>query len=312
MSEHHDTETGEVFEPVGSYRRSSAIAELFTALAKAQGQFQMADRAGENEAFKRGGKASTYATLASALEATKEGRSANGLALVQIPSNGAGNNISVTTILGHSSGQWLESTFSVAPLKFDAQGAGSVVTYLRRYAAMAILGIAPEDDDGNAAVQQPNAQQGVTRTAAPRPTNAATHPVTSVGASPNPSSGIHVLGAVGPSSTGNGARPKWITDFLARKSYEIDPEKAGGWSAFEKAYCAVADAADDFDQLMKLDDDNVQQCVEFSRAVKPAVYNRFREHVKVNAKRLAPAPFVDQADAERVFDLGEARSGEIR
>jgi hypothetical protein len=278
MSEYHDSETGEVFEPVGSYRRSSAIAELFTALSKAQGQFQMADRAGENEAFKRGGKASTYATLAAALEATKEGRAANGLALVQIPSNGAGNNISVTTILGHSSGQWLESTFSVAPLKFDAQGAGSVVTYLRRYAAMAILGIAPEDDDGNAAVQQPT-NQGVTRTAAPRPTNAINtarlfNPATS-GASP------------GPSSTDNGAHLEWIPKFLARKSYEIDVQKAGGWSAFERIYCAIADAADDFDQLTKLDDDNKQQCAEFAKAVRPAVYDRFREHVKANALRLA-------------------------
>jgi hypothetical protein len=287
MSEYHDSETGEVFEPVGSYRRSSAIAELFTALSKAQGQFQMADRAGENEAFKRGGKVSTYATLAAALEATKEGRAANGLALVQIPSNGAGNNISVTTILGHSSGQWLESTFSVAPLKFDAQGAGSVVTYLRRYAAMAILGIAPEDDDGNAAVQQP-AGQGVTRAAAPRPTNAATHPVTS---------------AVAPAgSTGNGTHLEWIPKFLARKSYEIDVQKAGGWSAFERIYCAIADAADDFDQITKLDDDNKRQCAEFAKAVRPAVYDRFREQVKANAYRLAPEQFIEPADAPSILD----------
>jgi hypothetical protein len=293
MSEYHDSETGEIFEPVGSYRRSSAIAELFAALAKAQGQFEMADRAGENDAFRRGGKVATYATLASALEATKEGRTANGLALVQIPSNGAGNNISVTTILGHSSGQWLESTFSVAPLKFDAQGAGSVVTYLRRYAAMAILGIAPEDDDGNAAVQQPAGQgitrQGITRSASPRPTNATTRPATSAVASP------------GPSSTGNGgAPPEWVARFFDRKSYEIDPKAAGSWLAWEKFYTTAANAADNLDQLTKLDNDNKLHVADFREAVEEPVYNRFGACLDANAKRLVSAPLVDQADAERL------------
>jgi hypothetical protein len=140
-------QTGEIVSP--TYNRSADLAELFTALAKAQAVFESAEKAGKNPAFK-----SKYATLESVMQATREGREKNGLAIIQIPGN-SGTNISVTTILGHASGQYIESTFAVAPVKFDAQGAGSVITYLRRYALMAVLGIAPEDDDGNAAVAQP-------------------------------------------------------------------------------------------------------------------------------------------------------------
>jgi hypothetical protein len=145
----HDIETGEIVHAL--YRRSAELGALFAALAKAQSSFASAPRDAENEGFKRGGKASRYATLESVIEATKPGLAENDLALLQMPGN-QGPSIAVTTILGHGeSGQWIESTFAVAPPRFDAQGAGSVITYLRRYARMAICGIAPEDDDGNAA-----------------------------------------------------------------------------------------------------------------------------------------------------------------
>jgi hypothetical protein len=126
------------------YRRSPELNELFAALAKAQGAFAPAEKAGQSNFGK-------HATLESVLEATKDGRQSNGLAIIQIPGN-LGDAVAVTTILGHASGQWIESVFAVRPIKFDAQGAGSVVTYLRRYALMSVLGIAPEDDDGAAAV----------------------------------------------------------------------------------------------------------------------------------------------------------------
>ena len=87
------------------------------ALAKAQGAFEAAEKAGKNNFGK-------YATLESVFEATKTGRQENGLAVVQLPGN-IGDAVAVTTILGHSSGQWIESVFAVRPVKFDAQGAGS-------------------------------------------------------------------------------------------------------------------------------------------------------------------------------------------
>jgi hypothetical protein len=152
---------------------------------------------------------------------------------------------------------------------------------------MAILGIAPEDDDGNAAVQQPTGQ-GVTRTASPRPTPLAARDA--------------ILPHTGsPSSTDDGSAPTWVADFFARKTYEIDPKKAGGWSPWEKFYCTVAKAADNFDQLMKLDDDNKNHCEEFRKAVKEVVYNRFRDVLGANARRLVPSDrFVEEP--ERVLE----------
>src|SRR5882724_1333332 len=145
MSERVDMETGEIVTAL--YRRSGELGELFAALAKAQGMFASAEKAGDNPHFR-----SKYATLETVVEATRKGRDANNLAVLQMPGN-LGDAVAVTTLLGHASGQWIESTFAVRPVKYDAQGAGSVITYLRRYALMSVLGIAPgDDDDGNAAV----------------------------------------------------------------------------------------------------------------------------------------------------------------
>src|SRR5215831_16677975 len=90
-----------------SYSRSAEIKDLFTALAKAQGMFAAADKSTK-------GQYGMYATLNDILSATKDGREQNNLALIQIPSNGEGQTIAVTSILGHSSGQWIESTLGMA------------------------------------------------------------------------------------------------------------------------------------------------------------------------------------------------------
>lgn len=136
-----------------TYRRSKQIEVLFAALAKAQATFTNAEKLGENPHFH-----SRYATLEAVVEATKQGRSENSLCVIQMPVNWQAS-IAVTTLLGHASGQWIESTIAVPPGRLDAQGAGSVITYLRRYALMSILGIAAEDDDGEAASSRPQ-QQG--------------------------------------------------------------------------------------------------------------------------------------------------------
>lgn len=135
------------------YRCSNTLGNLFAALAKAQAEFSSAKTEGFNPHFK-----SRYATLESTIEATRDGLAKNELAIVQMPGN-YGDNVAVTTILGHSSGEWIESVVYVAPAKFDAQSLGSVITYLRRYGRAAITGIAPEDDDGEAAVAKPRGLQ---------------------------------------------------------------------------------------------------------------------------------------------------------
>ncbi len=130
---------------------SETFAEFAAALAAAQAVIEGAEKGAVNPAFK-----SKYATLASVWEACRKALTDNKIAVVQAPYNGEGGDIGVTTMLIHSSGQWMRARLSVKPAKFDAQGAGSVITYLRRYLLSAMVGVAPEDDDGNAAVGRPN------------------------------------------------------------------------------------------------------------------------------------------------------------
>lgn len=143
-------------------RRSSECGELFGALAKAQGSMKGARKDVANTFFK-----STYADLESVWEDCRAPLSSNGLAVVQMPAFDGGRVI-VSTVLGHSSGQWIESELSMPINKGDAQGVGSAITYGRRYALAAMVGVAPkgDDDDGNAAVGHANGEQ--TSKAAPK------------------------------------------------------------------------------------------------------------------------------------------------
>ena len=128
--------------------RSESIAALAAALAKAQSTIQGAIKDTANPFFK-----SKYADLASVKDAVQIPLSSNGLSYVQVvhnPENGVG----VETILMHGSGEWLSGGVVFVPVsKADAQGYGSALTYARRYSLSAITGVAPEDDDGNAAAK---------------------------------------------------------------------------------------------------------------------------------------------------------------
>lgn len=128
--------------------KSESIAELATALAKAQGEIKGAVKDSSNPFFK-----SSYADLASVWDACRKPLSDNGLAVIQtmdfLPDNP--EFVVVDTTLTHSSGQWISGRLVVKPVKSDPQGSGSCITYLRRYSLQSIVGIAPEDDDGNAA-----------------------------------------------------------------------------------------------------------------------------------------------------------------
>lgn len=127
------------------YDISHATPELFAALAKAQGAIENASKNAANPHFR-----SKYADLAEVLNTIRPEFTANGLSLIQ--STGFdGSLVHVTSILAHASGGYITTTASCAPAKSDAQGIGSATTYLRRYSAAAVAGIAQEDDDGNAA-----------------------------------------------------------------------------------------------------------------------------------------------------------------
>lgn len=138
---------------------SDAIDKIAPALVKAQSELKHAIKDTGNEAFKRNGKAMKYADLTSVWDAAKPVLTTNKLAALQdVVSNE--NGMGVRTRLLHESGQWIEFDPPMIPLsKKDAHGAGSVLTYGRRYSLSAALGVvADEDDDGNAAVQSPTAR----------------------------------------------------------------------------------------------------------------------------------------------------------
>ena len=137
---------------------STEIGEIAGALAKAQsglGKLIASKTAKLKGSAKGSGKAYeysyTYADLADALEACRATLNAEGISVLQLPATPQGNGIEVTTMLAHSSGQWLRSDPLFMPVKGGAQDVGSAITYARRYQLLAMVGLAPEDDDGAAA-----------------------------------------------------------------------------------------------------------------------------------------------------------------
>jgi len=135
--------------------KSESIAGLAEALAKAQGAMKGAVKDSANPFFK-----SKYADLASVVEAIRSAFSANGLSYIQTLEPSDKDEVRVETTLLHASGEWISCGVLALPVsKHDAQGYGSALTYARRYSLSAAVGVAPEDDDGNAAVAaKPNAK----------------------------------------------------------------------------------------------------------------------------------------------------------
>lgn len=120
---------------------------IFHALAAAQAQMGKAIKDSTNPAFK-----SKYADLASVIDACLPALNANGIAIYQ-PTIDDDAGRFVETILAHESGETIRCRVPLIVQKNDMQGYGSAVTYARRYGLMCMAGIAPEDDDGNAAAK---------------------------------------------------------------------------------------------------------------------------------------------------------------
>lgn len=124
----------------------SALAK---ALAKAQGVMESARRDKNNPAF---GSKNRYADLASVWDACREPLSANGLAVAQLVTAADKSSVTVETRLMHEGGETLSSVLTMPVERPTAQGVGSAITYARRYALAALVGVAPDDDDdGNVA-----------------------------------------------------------------------------------------------------------------------------------------------------------------
>lgn len=143
---------------------SPTIASIAEAMSKAQAKVEGAVKGKANPAF----KGSKYADLQSVWDACREALTGNGIAVVQFPGDCVDGRVFMTTILTHSSGEWMRETLSIPLGKVDAQGYGSAITYARRYALAAIAGVSPEDDDGNAASRPHNGNDGHSSGPAPR------------------------------------------------------------------------------------------------------------------------------------------------
>lgn len=125
---------------------SESISKISAALVKAQRAFGPALKTATNPHFR-----TKYADLSSVIEAVIGGLNDAGIALIQKqhPHDGG---VRVETVFVHESGEMFScGILEVPAAKSDPQGYGSALTYARRYSIMAACGIAPEDDDGNAA-----------------------------------------------------------------------------------------------------------------------------------------------------------------
>jgi len=124
--------------------KSDNIDKLASALALAQAHMKGAAKKSVNPFFK-----SNYADLHSVIESSLPHLNAQELSVIQGNDVDENGSFYITTMLLHSSGQWIKSKLKMPITKADAQGVGATITYARRFALSAMVGIAQVDDDGN-------------------------------------------------------------------------------------------------------------------------------------------------------------------
>ena len=127
-------------------KTSPTLAKIAPALLAAQSEITWACKDSTNPHFKN-----RYADLQSVIEAIKPALNKHGIFFSQHPTPSDAGTLGLTTILLHSSGEWIEDTAIIPLPKNDPQGYGSAMTYGRRYGLAAICGLFQSDDDGEAA-----------------------------------------------------------------------------------------------------------------------------------------------------------------
>lgn len=126
--------------------KSDQLNELATALAKAQSEITFASKDSKAHAYK-------YADLGAVIEAVKPSLNKNGLSFAQLIEQSEAGSVTVTTLLLHTSGQYLGSTGSTGIPEMkgcnEAQRAGAAQSYLKRYQLQALTGLPTEDNDAS-------------------------------------------------------------------------------------------------------------------------------------------------------------------
>lgn len=133
-------------------KTSENIQDIAKALSLAQADIKPASKDGANPHFK-----CKFSTLASAWEAIRIPVTSQGITIIQDVTTEERSIVSVVTRAIHTSGQWIEFGPLCIPLsKQDAQAIGSAISYAKRYALCAALGIvsSDDDDDGEAAMDR--------------------------------------------------------------------------------------------------------------------------------------------------------------
>lgn len=129
-------------------QKSENIGSLVKALSAVQEKLQPAAKSANNPFFK-----SKYADLTDVWNSCRQLLTENGLSVIQTTTvEEASNGVTVQTTLAHTSGEWITGELYMPVVKKEPQAVGSAITYARRYALSAIVGITADDDDGEAAM----------------------------------------------------------------------------------------------------------------------------------------------------------------
>lgn len=127
-------------------RMSPSLSHFAPAFVQVQMKLRPVIKRSENLHFK-----STFANLGDILEEAIPVLGDHGFGLAQFPTTDERGGLALLSMLIHESGQYVAATMPLMVVKQDPQGEGSAISYGRRYAACAILGIRTADDDGNEA-----------------------------------------------------------------------------------------------------------------------------------------------------------------
>ena len=209
--------------------KSETMKELAIALSKAQAEMPPAEMNATNPFLKN-----KYADLGSIIKTAKPILAKYGLSVSQL-SESVNGSIGVTTILMHSSGEWIESTMVLPVVDAkglsSAQAAGSIISYLRRYSLSSILGMyADEDTDGN--VPQPAKTKSKPTGPSPSLTPLPTEPKPEI---LPPSNGDVFDAVVAAKLAVNAHAARAVLQNYCRTGYDTD-EKAIDWVRIYRAW----------------------------------------------------------------------------